>query len=118
PAANAFSAFSLWAKTATRTCLPVPLGNTVEPRTFWSDLRGSTPRRTATSTDSTNLILLLFLRISNASSREYTFPASTWLRIAFILLLDLAIIRLPPHSGPCYELSRQWSAPRHPSLQP
>ena len=34
PAAVAFSAFSPWAKTATRTLLPIPLGSATEPRTF------------------------------------------------------------------------------------
>ena len=55
PASLAASAFAPWANTATRTVLPVPLGNTVELRTTWSDLRGSTPRLTLTSTDSMNL---------------------------------------------------------------
>ena len=40
----------------------------VEPRTCWSDLRASTPRRTATSTASTNLALLKPLMIFSASS--------------------------------------------------
>ena len=41
--------------TSTRTVLPVPAGSTTVPRTTWSAWRGSTPRRTATSTVSSNL---------------------------------------------------------------
>ena len=55
--------------TATRTVLPVPAGSTVEPRTCWSDFLASTPRRTATSTDSTNLALVAVLMILIASSK-------------------------------------------------
>ncbi len=44
-----FSVRSL-VNTATRTERPVPCGGTVAPRTFWSDLRASMPRLTATST--------------------------------------------------------------------
>ena len=40
--------------TATRTALPIPCGNTVEPRTCWSDFEASMPRFTATSMDSRN----------------------------------------------------------------
>ena len=54
PAALAIFAFSPSANTATLTVFPVPFGRTVEPRTCWSDLRASTPKLTATSTDSSN----------------------------------------------------------------
>jgi hypothetical protein len=50
PAARAASAFSPTANTATRAVLPVPCGRLTVPRTIWSALRGSTPRRMATST--------------------------------------------------------------------
>jgi pyruvate/2-oxoglutarate dehydrogenase complex dihydrolipoamide acyltransferase (E2) component len=50
PAASASAAFSPVAKTMTRAVLPVPCGRLTVPRTIWSALRGSTPRRMATST--------------------------------------------------------------------
>src|SRR5690606_22039930 len=78
PAARASSAFApAGANTATRTLLPVPCGSTVEPRTCWSDFLASTPRRTATSTASTNLVLLLSLTIFSASSIGYGLPGTT-----------------------------------------
>ena len=55
PAARASSAASPVANTATRTSLPVPDGSATVPRTIWSALRGSTPRRIATSMLSSNL---------------------------------------------------------------
>src|SRR5574337_1341926 len=83
PAALAASAFSpAGQNTATRTVLPVPCGSTVEPRTPWSDFLASMPRRIATSTDSTNLVLALSLRIFNAASIGYGLPGSTWPAIA------------------------------------
>src|SRR5690606_33621673 len=78
PAARASSALApAGANTATRTLLPVPWGSTVEPRTCWSDFLASTPRRTATSTASTNLVLLLSLMIFSASSIAYDLPGTT-----------------------------------------
>ncbi len=50
PAASASAAFSPTANTMTRAVLPVPCGRLTVPRTIWSALRGSTPRRMATST--------------------------------------------------------------------
>ena len=70
PAASASRAFSPSAKTATRTDLPVPWGSAMEPRTFWSALRVSTPRRTATSTVSSNLAGASSLASSMASFGE------------------------------------------------
>ena len=70
PAALAASAFSPGGQnTATLTVLPVPCGNSEEPRTPWSDFFASMPRRTATSTDSANFALALSLTIFRASSR-------------------------------------------------
>ena len=57
PAAVAFSAFSPWAKTATRTLLPMPCGRATEPRTFWSLCRGSIPRLVETSTVWLNFVV-------------------------------------------------------------
>src|SRR6185437_904678 len=92
PAALAASAFSpAGQNTATRTVLPVPCGNTVEPRTPWSDFLASMPRRIATSTDSTNLVLALSFRIFNAASTGYGLPGSTWPAIALKRLLMLAM---------------------------
>ena len=84
PAARASSALApAGANTATRTDLPVPAGSTVEPRTCWSDFLASTPRRTATSTDSTNLALVAVLMILMASSNPYDLPGTTAALIAF-----------------------------------
>ena len=55
PALRASSAASPVANTATRMFLPVPDGNATVPRTACSALRGSTPRRIATSMVSSNL---------------------------------------------------------------
>src|SRR5690606_27242245 len=89
PAARASSALAPGGQnTATRTLLPVPAGSTVEPRTCWSDFLASTPRRTATSTDSTNLALVKLLRIFKASSIGYALPGSTAALIAFCRLLS------------------------------
>ena len=83
PAALAASAFSpAGQNTATRTDLPVPAGSTVEPRTTWSDFLASMPRRTATSTDSTNLALALSLTSFRASSMAYCLPWVTALAAA------------------------------------
>jgi len=38
----------------TRTVLPLPCGSATVPRTIWSDLRGSTPSCSASSTVSSN----------------------------------------------------------------
>src|SRR5690606_24358554 len=75
PAARASSALApAGQNTATRTVLPVPAGSTVEPRTCWSDFLASTPRRTATSTDSTNFTLALSRTSLSASSIAYALP--------------------------------------------
>ena len=68
PASRAASALSPLAKTRTRAVLPVPCGRFTVPRTIWSALRGSTPRRMATSTVSSNFFLLPALAILMASS--------------------------------------------------
>src|SRR5690606_17918264 len=89
PAARASSALAPGGQnTATRTVLPVPAGSTVEPRTCWSDFFGSTPRRTATSTDSTNFALQFSLTIFRASSIGYALPGCTAALIAFCRLVS------------------------------
>ena len=77
--------------TATRTVLPVPFGNTTEPRTTWSDLRGSTPKFTETSIDSSNLAVAAFLTKLNASLISYTLLRSKPSRKALIRLDTFAI---------------------------
>src|SRR4029079_3048905 len=52
------------------------------PRTAWSDLRGSTPRFTATSIDSLNLVLATSFSSVTASSTEYCFSRSIFAAIA------------------------------------
>src|SRR5581483_7090021 len=54
PASRASRSFSPLANTSTRTDLPVPWGSTTAPRTIWSAYLGLTPRRTASSTVSSN----------------------------------------------------------------
>ncbi|CAB4608980.1 unannotated protein [freshwater metagenome] len=54
PASRAACAASPAANTAMRTSVPVPDGRATVPRTIWSALRGSTPRRTESSTVSSN----------------------------------------------------------------
>ena len=112
PASLAASALAPWVKTATRTSLPVPLGITVAPRTTWSDLRGSTPRLIATSRDSLNLTVDSSESSATASSREYALFGSTFSRITFARLDNLAMIRDPPRLSPCYERCQRWCAPR------
>src|SRR5260221_5167091 len=74
PAARAASWFLPLVNTATRTDLPMPCGNTVEPRTCWSDLLASMPRFTATSTDSANLAVANSFTSLSASSIGYCLP--------------------------------------------
>src|SRR5688572_3518921 len=95
PAARASSALApAGAKTATRTLLPVPDGSTVEPRTCWSDFLASTPRRTATSKDSTNLALVAVFRILMASSKAYALPGTTAALMAFSRLVCAIFLTL------------------------
>src|SRR5687768_11338265 len=95
PAARASSAFAPGGQnTATRTDLPVPAGSTVEPRTCWSDFLASTPRRTATSTDSTNLAFWVFLTIFSASSIEYALPGATAAKMAFCRFVCAMVLTL------------------------
>lgn len=78
PAALAASAFGPRVNTATRTERPVPCGSTVAPRTFWSDLRASMPRLTATSTLSLNLAVASSFSRAIASLMSYCLVASTF----------------------------------------
>ena len=71
PASRAASALSPLANTRTRAVLPVPWGRFTVPRTIWSALRGSTPRRMATSTVSSYLALAPVLARRTASSGAY-----------------------------------------------
>ena len=68
---SAASARSPVAKTRTRAVLPVPCGRFTVPRTIWSALRGSTPRRKATSTVASNLVVAVSLARRTASSGAY-----------------------------------------------
>src|SRR6201993_4343756 len=87
PAALAASAFLPWVNTATRTVLPVPCGITVDPRTCWSDLVASTPRFTATSTDSLNFAVPSSFTSFSASSIGYVLPGGNF---SFHALVRLA----------------------------
>ena len=68
PASRACLAASPAAKTAMRTDLPVPDGIETVPRTLCSVLRGSRPKRTASSTVSSNFALAKDLTLATASA--------------------------------------------------
>src|SRR4030042_7147940 len=68
--------FSPFAKTSTRTDLPVPFGSTTAPRTIWSECFGLTPSLSAMSTLSSNLAAGFFVMISRASSNSNRFAVS------------------------------------------
>src|SRR5680860_1423794 len=104
PASRAASAFSALAKTRTRAVLPVPWGRLTVPRTIWSALRGSTPRRMATSTVSSNFFLLpLFASLiaaigENSSSWSNDSDAARYVLLRCMsgssVLLGLALLGL------------------------
>jgi hypothetical protein len=62
PASRAASAAGPVANTSTRTVLPVPCGSVTVPRTAWSLLVGSTPRRKAISAVASNFVVGLSFR--------------------------------------------------------
>src|SRR6185436_8488495 len=68
PASSASRIFSPAAKTRTRAVLPRPFGRTTVPRTIWSACLGSTPRRSETSTVSSNFANFTFWIKGTASS--------------------------------------------------
>src|SRR5699024_3211730 len=78
----------------TRAVLPVPLGRLTVPRTIWSALRGSTPRRIETSTEASNLAGEDFCARRSASSGVYTRSSS--IRAAPFLY---ALLRKPMSSA-------------------
>ena len=86
PAARASAAASPAAKTATRSVRPVPDGNDSVPRTIWSALRGSTPRRTASSTVSSNLALANDFTSSTASATPCSDSRSALVRLSLYFL--------------------------------
>src|SRR5680860_489526 len=104
PASRAASALSPLAKTRTRAVLPVPWGRLTVPRTIWSALRGSTPRRMATSTVSSNFFLLpLFASLiaaigENSSSWSNDSDAARYVLLRCMsgssVLLGLALLGL------------------------
>src|SRR5581483_1792357 len=87
PAASAAAARSPVAKTRTRAVLPVPCGRFTVLRTIWSALRGSTPRRMATSTVESNLVVEVSLARRTASSGPYSRSRSTFAAAAACALL-------------------------------
>jgi hypothetical protein len=93
PAASASRTRSPWVITSTRTDLPVPWGSTTVPRTTWSACRGSTPRRTATSTVSSNLANAAPFTIPTASGIGNSRVRSTFAAAAVNRLPWVAISR-------------------------
>ena len=110
PAASASFTFSPPAMATTRTLLPRPCGSTTVPRTIWSACLGSTPRFSASSTVSSNLVKWTFFSSAVASSIAYG-RFSTWARAWRIFFplratatLTFGLLRAPrpgPSSGPC-----------------
>src|SRR5215469_15388500 len=94
PAASAAAARSPVANTSTRAVLPVPLGRLTVPRTIWSCLRGSTPRRRLTSTVGSNLVTWVALASSTASAGLYRcsrsiFSAAFWYALLRFMCVSL-----------------------------
>ena len=77
PAASASFARSPCAITSTRMRFPVPFGRLTVPRTIWSACFGSTPNRTATSTDSSNVAYPVASTFSRASRGGYSLRGSS-----------------------------------------
>ncbi len=77
PAASASFALSPWAITSTRIFFPVPCGRLTVPRTIWSACLGSTPRRTAMSSDSSNLAYAVAFTFSTASRGLWSLRGSS-----------------------------------------
>src|SRR3954452_3970475 len=77
PASSASRALSPFAKTATVTLLPRPLGSAIVPRSCSSAWRTLRPVRTWTSTDSSNFARLTSLRRFIASAGAYSRSRST-----------------------------------------
>ena len=79
PASLALLCSDSGAKTATLTFLPVPCGKETVERMFWSACRGSTFRRTCTSTEASNLVGLVSQANFTASEVVYSLPFSIFL---------------------------------------
>src|SRR3954466_6969220 len=77
PASSASRALSPFAKTATVTLLPRPLGSAIVPRSCSSAWRTFRPVRTWTSTDSSNFARLTSLSRLTASAGAYSRSRST-----------------------------------------
>src|SRR4051794_7142534 len=105
PASRASLAASPAAKATTRTFLPVPAGRPTVPRTIWSALRGSTPRRTASSTVSSNLAVARLLTRSTASpgpcwrSRSKRRTASTYFFLSLFVWVICSALHREAHGA-------------------
>src|SRR5215831_18176895 len=99
PAASASRCFSPVAITRTFFDLPSPCGRTTVPRTIWSACLGSTPRRSVTSTVSSNLAYLTFCSKGTASASWYErFSTAARALLMFFPALRLMVVLpyLPP----------------------
>lgn len=109
PAASASAAFSPTANTMTRAVLPVPCGRLTVPRTIWSALRGSTPRRTATSTVASILLDDVSFASFAACSGLYSLSKSIFSAAARYALLRFAISSvLTSHRSVCLACDGEW----------
>ena len=98
PASLAASACTPCANTATRVVLPIPFGNTIEPRTNWSDFLASIPKLIEISIDSLNLTFEPSLTRTNASCIGYNLLRSIFARSASILLAMLFALHNNAHT--------------------
>ena len=121
PAARAFSAFSPWANTATRTVLPIPCGSETDPRTFWSVCFGSIPRWVETSTVWLNFVVLNVFK-SRTASGSGTGPFDLTLACKARYRFDCFAIRSAPFEscrlviGPRWAVAAGGSPSRRPGL--
>src|SRR5581483_11994682 len=71
------------------------------PRTIWSDLRGSMPRRKATSTVSSNFAVAFSLTRLSASRASYTLSSVTFSDAAFSRFPTFVVTSFPFLRGRC-----------------
>src|SRR5580704_13551709 len=77
--------------------LPRPCGRTTVPRTIWSACFGSTPKRSVTSTVSSNLLYLTFCSSGTASCRVYGRASTAFRALAmFLPSFFMLFLCLPP----------------------
>src|SRR3972149_5897143 len=92
PAARASLSLGGLVSTRTLTALPIPWGRATVPLIAWSAFLGSTPSRTAISTDSLNFAVAVSFTSATASSMEYFLLGATLGSTALNRLLRCIIV--------------------------